>query len=215
MTGEEMYLDHKKKVMIGIIDNYNNRIGNLNWDKFKIDKDHFDLEKTLCTPQICKDCGKCCLRFPCVFSPYDFLDLHDLNYMRNILNTGIICISKNKKWDTLILRPRGIADLEYITSFSINWDIADGTNPCILNSNEGCLLSTAWRPSEGLAYYAKKGKRHKIMYNEEDYVKDYKQFQDVLQILVQEYRDKEIPLDKCCTQENVKIFMKRMSEYSK
>lgn len=115
--------------------------------------------------------------------------------MRKILDTGLICISYAPNQETLVLRPRGRADTDYIVSLSTNENIACGYNPCYL-SEGACLLPVEYRPSEGLLYYPCDHKKqgHKIMYNSNDIEKEYEKYEFTMWSLYQYYSNKKVPL---------------------
>lgn len=152
MSLEEQYLIHKKKELIKLVNIHNNRA--IDIDHFEITSNYSDLdiEKTFCAPSICEGCGNCCKQFPCAFSPNDFLDINNLEYMLNILNTGLVVLAVSYNMKNVYLRPRGLADEKLISTILLDSKIANGDNPCILHTKNGCLLDPQYRPSEGLLY---------------------------------------------------------------
>ena len=67
-------------------------------------------------PEMCKKCKNvCCKRFPCAFSPEEFLDLENTNYMLELLKTGLIILAPINK-NILGIRARGIEDPSKIIS---------------------------------------------------------------------------------------------------
>lgn len=208
MSREEKYLEHKKETLIKLVDIYNEQP--FSTKPFLINHTDFNLEKTFCTPERCKDCGECCETFPCTFSPNDFLDINDLDYMRAILDTGIVCISKISTRNNYVLRVHGYADYPYVVSLTYDSILGNGYNPCLLNSKVGCLLPADYRPSEGLLYYRLENGEHLSMYNKYDFAKDYDSCQEVLEVLYREYRQREISKKMITDEENVKRFLKCM-----
>ena len=94
MTKEDLYLTQKRKGLIEHASPFNGKTfgGTL----FEIKEDSMgalDIEKTFCTPSACHSCGVCCATFPCTFAPSDFLDIYDFEYMKSIIDTGLVCIS--------------------------------------------------------------------------------------------------------------------------
>ena len=211
MTKEEAYIKHKKKNIIRLVNKYNKRASHDN--SFQINENNLDLENTFCNPKRCKGCGECCQKFSCVFSPGDFLNITDLDYMRNILNSGIVCISSTSH-GTLILRPRRKKDDKQIVS------ITTDSYSCLLHSSHGCLLPAAYRPSEGLLYYPSKY-GHIVMYEDEQTEDEYAEYQNILWELFHEYNDQVIPIDIIedesgfvhCTEEDARSLAKRLAGY--
>ena len=212
MTDEKIYLKHKKEALLKLVDAYNNRVPK---DKnFIVNSDDFNIEETFCTPSLCGTCGACCETFPCVFAPTDFLNLKDLEYMRGILNTGILCITKSQN-GTIMLRPRGQGDVSIVSLLSeIDYNYA-GNNRCILRSPTGCILPPEYRPSQGLLHYPLEGYFHKIMYSDCDIERDYKEFEDILTVLYQEYAGKRQNLKQEASEAEVKKFIKSLVNENK
>lgn len=213
MTKEQIYLNHKKEILIKLVDLYNKKHSAKY--QFSINNNDLDIEKTFCTSERCKKCGGCCSKFPCAFSPDDFLDINDLEYMRKILDSGVICITKSHYKKVIILRPRGEGDLGIV---SLESDIEynyHGYNRCLLKSDTGCLLSAEYRPSEGLLYLPLRGLMHQIMYSETDIENDYEAYQESLEILFNEYLSKNISVPNFITKEDVDGFTKSLVGYKK
>jgi len=175
---EQMYFEHKKKIVIEAVQQFKKRWGN---DAFpyELDQNELDLEKLFCNSHICSGCGCCCHEAPCIFSPYDFLDLSDEVYMKRILATGLLCISRlPENEEILVLRPRGRDDGKFIVSMTYNW------NHCILENGEGCMLDAKYRPLQGLLYVPEEdGFSHSIIYPYYIIEEQYREFQEFLKTL--------------------------------
>lgn len=207
MSKEREYLEHKKKTIIEIFNSYNHCKGE--YYKSKFEENDFDITKTFCSSGQCSKCGKCCMRFPCVYSPHDFLDITDLDYMRKILDTGLVSIVSCCKIDgfegDFIIRNRGIFDSEFIAFDNIGKDI---NNPCILHTEKGCMLPDVYRASEGLLYI-REGEKHIVLYDEKKYNSDYLWLgaDDILRVLYNEYKLVKIPKESI-GEEKVNEFIK-------
>ncbi len=216
MTKEEQYIEHKKQNLIRLVDAYNEVAPDDK--KFQIiDRNNLDIEKNFCKPQICRYCGRCCVGFPCAFSPNDFLDITDIDYMKNILDTGLICISNVYKTKTLILRPRGYYDRGIVSFHPII--VPDEDNPCIFRSLncKGCLLPTEYRPSQGLLRippnkvgFMMHASPHINMYVMANYEEDYQPYQEVLNYLVSEYKYTSFPINKISPEEDPQKLIKAL-----
>ena len=160
-------------------------------DKISLDKENV-FEK-LQTTEVCKKCkGYCCTFFPKVFSPSDFLDLNDFEYLKSILDTGLINVQLiDEMW---VLRPRG----KIITNSIISYN--EYYNSCILyDSNIGCMLPVEFRPTGCLLFLIGKSKtktpsceKHINLYSKELYLKDYEKYQNTLKKIYLEYYEKQI-----------------------
>lgn len=210
MNEEKQYLAHKKKTLIDLVNKYNSCY--VDEYKFKIDEENFDI-KDLCHPEYCEGCGKCCKRFPCVYSPNDFLDITDLDYMREILNTGVVTIVKyaNRIFNPLIIRNRGVHDSDYIACEDV-----DCSNTCILHTEKGCMLPDVYRGSNGLLYVKTELGHifgHVALYSEEyyGYLDEYanQKYQKALAQLYLEYSKVIIPKESI-TEEKVNQFVKKI-----
>lgn len=195
MTREEAYIRYKKMGLLEHISSYNEKLSN------QLNLENFDIEKSLCRQSQCQYCGSCCQTFPCVFAPTDFLDIENMDYMRDILNTGLLCLSKVYNGTTTIIRPRGIGDLGIVSFLDEIKYTYDGANPCILHSSSGCLLPSEYRPSQGLLYIPTTYS-HIRMYTDEDIEKEYGAYQEVLFDLFVEYVNRNDIPD--VTEENVR-----------
>lgn len=206
---ENMYLEHKKKIVINIINSFRGKYGYKAFP-FELNQDNFNMQELLCNAKLCSTCGggDCCHTAPCIFSPYDFLDIRDVDYMKNILNTGLICISKSPACgEILVLRPRGREDEKSIVSVTYE------RNPCILENGSGCMLLAQYRPLQGLLYIPRDDNGtilHSIMYSEYKCAYDYRRFQDVLKALADEYYDKSIPVYEDKMDEQVNKLIKSL-----
>ena len=200
MTKEE-YLKYRKKIIIEQVNKYNK---NNYYPQFKMNENNFDIKETFCSPEYCKGCGNCCHNGPCVYSPRDFLDVTSLDYMRRILDTGVVTIVSYNIYTPLIIRNRGRID-----AASIACD--DGYyNPCILHTEKGCMLPEVYRASGGLLFVKNKY-GHIAIYSEEDYLCKYENldYQDSLHKLYEEYKDVIIP-QELITEEKVEQFIKSL-----
>lgn len=197
------YLIYKKENLLRLVANYNKQV--IEDNKFQINEEDFDIRNNFCKPEICNHrsgCFHCCVHFPCKFSPKDFLDITNIDYMRNILNTGLICIGNTSKDSkTLILRPRGYEDKKncIVSLFPFYFSLYDDElNPCVFRGDKGCLLDPEYRPSQGLLLVpVAKGKyieKHFEMYDSYDCEEEYKQYQEYLEILYNEYKEKYLPM---------------------
>lgn len=209
---EKIYLKHKKKNIINLVSQFKEKYGQQAF-LFDLTQNTVNLEEVFCNSKLCSNCGECCSNAPCIFSPYDFLDICDIDYMRNILNTGLICISKSPNDEkTLILRPRGRQDVKSIYSRAYN------RNHCILENGKGCMLPAQYRPCQGLLQVPRDDKGvtlHSIMYPDYKLEHDYIPFQKVLETLIYEYRNNSIPNYEDKMEESVKSFIKSLVRYDK
>lgn len=213
MSLEEQYLIHKKKELIKLVNIHNNRA--LDSDYFEITGDYADLdiEKTFCSSSSCKKCGVCCNQFPCAFAPNDFLDINNSKYMLQILKTGLVVLAISYNRKNIYLRPRGVADEKLISTILLDSTVADGDNPCILHSKNGCLLEPQYRPSEGLLYVLGNHFNHIIMYTEDDYEEEYDKYQESLCKLFYDYGTDSIALNQDLIEETVKQLTKSLCGY--
>lgn len=203
MSKEAEYLEHKKKTIINIIKSYN--IWQDWYSKFEIDEENLDID-AFSYPNYCNGCGACCRHFPCAYSPNDFLDITDLDYMRKILNTGVVTIMYYNNFSPLIIRNRGVYDSNRIACADI-----DTYNSCILHTEGGCMLPPVYRGSNGLLYLRKDDGYHRTIYGEKDfgYLYEYANpfYQESLRKLYEEYRNVVIPTDSI-NEENVNQFIR-------
>lgn len=209
---EKLYFEHKKRNIINLLKQFNERYGS-NTFSFELEENSFNLEELCCKPNLCCDCGQCCSTSPCIFSPYDFLNIGDIDYMKEILNTGLICISvvPNSR-DTLMLRPRGEIDNKTIYS-NIN-----KINPCILKNNNGCMLAPYYRPTQGLLYIPRDDKGcilHSIIYPDYKCEGDYQKFQKELNTLLNIFYNLSLPTFENITETQVNLLTRSLIKYPK
>lgn len=121
--------------------------------------------------------------------------------MRKILNTGVVSIVAYNHAFPLIIRNRGIFDSEYVVC-----DDIDKINPCILHTENGCMLPDVYRASEGLLYLSIDD-YHEVLYSQEDMIHEYYNQRESLRALYNEYKGVKIP-KKSVTEERVKEFIK-------
>ena len=205
MTYEEKYLNLKRDFVLKTI-RLHNKTDNR---QIHIPRKFQTFDDFLSTPEICSKCGgKCCKHFPCLFSPYDFIDVNNIDYMKNILDIGIICIAKSCYDNTLVLRPRGIKDKKKIVSTRLPLD-----NKCILYSETGCMLSSSYRPAEALLYYAQTIDNHIPIYHTSDCTEDWQKYHDSMKILYDYYRLINSPILREPEPKQVKTLTRRIAGY--
>lgn len=208
MTYNEKYILLRKKFILKEITLYNNT-HSLN--KFDINDTNFNIDEVLGTPEICQECdGKCCKYYPCLFSPYDFIDINSIDYMSRIIETGLICIGKSCYDNNLVLRPRGIKDKKKIVNTRLSVD-----NRCILFGPKGCMLTSAFRPAEALLYYAKSVDYHLSIYHTSECVDDWSYYQDILQKLYEKYKNVKTSILYEPTEVDVLKLTKAIAGYKK
>ena len=149
--------------------------------------------KNSCFGEKCKTCkGCCCETYPCTLSPKEFIDINNIDYMKSVLDTGILAIAPmNMSGSYYCIRPRGLKDLDTISTGYIL-----GNNPCILQSTKGCVLDYLTRPSEGLLLIPGKRIECVQLYTESKLVNDWYNYQSLLYDLRKYYKDKEIKKPK-------------------
>ena len=144
----------------------------------------------------CKGC--CCSNCPCGFSPNDFIDINDLDYMKTLLNTGLLAISPlDFSNQTLYIRSRGIKDLDTIVT-----GLICDHNTCLFSTYKGCVLNPYLRPSEGLlllpnevSYDMQLETCHQ-MYTNRLMKLDWSPYQKALKELKSYYKNREIDKPK-------------------
>lgn len=145
---------------------------------------------------ICEDCikcgGACCKSSPCTLSPREFLDIEDLDYMKSILDLGVLSIFPlNIRGDIFAIRARGLKDLDTIvTGYIAGYNY----NECILLGSKGCVLDYTTRPTEGLLLIPKFG-TYDIelqLYDAERTIDEWKACQKAVLELKKYYKDREI-----------------------
>ncbi|MBR2997448.1 MAG: hypothetical protein IKF37_00030 [Bacilli bacterium] len=147
---------------------------------------------------LCKKCGgSCCKNYPCSFSPDDFVDINDFNYMKQILDTGFFVIDsfidyQNKK-NTYFIRCRGSQDKKGIFNFNSPYG-----NECLLLYDTGCIFDFYTRPTAGALLIPKSNKHGMgVCTNEYTYKKqkeDWEKHQDIMLKLIEYYaNNKKMP----------------------
>lgn len=204
---EKNYLEQKKKTILNLVNQFKEEYGNQAFP-WELTKENIKLEKVFCNSKLCSNCGDCCASAPCIFSPSDFLDISDREYMRSILDTGLVCISRSPDDDkTLVLRPRGRQDIRFLYSMTYI------RNHCILENGKGCMLPVQYRPLQGLLQipYDNKGfTSHLVLYPGYQSEQDYKPYQDILKSLIYEYQNRFIPDYEDRLEESVKKLIKSL-----
>lgn len=159
-------------------------------------------KENACYLEGCIRCnGACCRNFPCSFSPDDFIDINNLEYMKKIIDTGYFIIANFPNYHsfnndiTYYIRPRGESDIESFVTSRIPMN-----NECIFHNIDGCMLDFYTRPSEGALLIPKKGYFGLGIcsndYSYEDLVSDWKKYQDVMIELVDYYDKREVKIKK-------------------
>lgn len=152
--------------------------------------------------EACKECygeSCCCYKFPCIFSPDDFYDINNLEYMKKILDTGLICVNNDNNFYTI--RPAGKREIYDEPRYQYN--------TCILYSYmNGCMLEDYLRPTQGLLYMAKKDLFSKCisLYTKEDIYNEYKEYQSILYKLYNYQSNVMIDIEQ--REENIKKLVK-------
>lgn len=157
-----------------------------------------------CINKKCKKCkGACCESFPCTLSPFEFVDIEDINYMKSVLDTGVLTIAPGNIAKTFyLIRPRGEKDTDFIIA-----DYVPNPNDCLLHGKKGCLLDPIARPTEGLLLLPRDKGRNlcECLYSEMKLMEDWFKYQDVLNELRKKYKGVQIPKDNI-NEETIKIY---------
>ncbi len=154
-------------------------------------------EETSTDRELCHKCGgSCCKNYPCVFSPRDFIDIYDSDYMKSILDTGYFVIDTFFRYeaDDIIyyIRPRGVEDDNVVA------DPKKRGKRCILHTDNGCILDFHTRPSGGALLIPNP---MKIVceysccddkYSSSDQYEEWCDYQDVMLELLDYYSDRKI-----------------------
>ena len=154
-------------------------------------------ERNLTNGELCHKCGgKCCRNYPCVFSPEDFIDIYDLDYMKSILDTGYFVIDTFFRYQgediIYYVRPRGVDDDNVVT------DPDKRGRRCILHTDNGCMLDFYTRPSGGALLIPNPNRiiceysRCDAKYSSTDQYEEWCDYQDVMLELLDYYSDKKI-----------------------
>ncbi|MBR4351162.1 MAG: hypothetical protein IKP98_02965 [Bacilli bacterium] len=146
---------------------------------------------------LCSECakckGNCCSNYPCTLSPREFIDINNIEYMKNVLDIGVLAIAPgNILCKYYIIRPRGSKDLDTIVTGYV-----EAPNSCILQGPKGCILDPLFRPTDGLLLMPERHyKEIKCVphYSEFKVMEDWLKYQDVLRELRKIYKDKEIDM---------------------
>ena len=165
---------------------------------------NIDFSKIL-NNESCNKCkGCCCKNCPCGYSPREFTNLNDIDYMKDILDSGILCIDELILPFTkplLSIRIRGRSDNNIFMSNNFNY------NECILLGKNGCRLNKDERPIEGLLLFPKDNAFGLgVCYSMYDYntkIEDWEKYQKSLKKLKEYYINKVVPL-KPVTDEDIK-----------
>lgn len=154
-------------------------------------------------PEICKACGgSCCLRAPCHWSP---MDIDDLSF------EGLKKILKEKKYISVLRMPGCVCDaclrdvkcdnfFYYIlrtrtrgTGIAATATRIKRNDKCILLKPDGCNISFKERPMGARLLIPEKEKRCKHLYDLDDCIYDWKDYQDVLRKVFHYFRIIEMP----------------------
>lgn len=193
MNKEELYIENRKRVIRRRMEIFNKRHP---LAPLTLPENTSGFFECLTNSAVCSGCTeRCCVCFPCKYSPYDFLDLNDLEYMSSILDLGLLCISETNYTKLLIIRPRGLYDSPRIVSMYKDYS-HNMINPCILQNTKGCMLSAYHRPSEGLLYIPITQNEHVDAYTERTLEEEYMPYQYSLKKLYDKYYHIEIPKEK-------------------
>ena len=144
---------------------------------------------------LCSECdkckGDCCTNYPCTMSPREFIDIENINYMKSVLDTGVLTIApSNMGCSFYIIRPRGIKDLDTIVTGYL-----ESPNSCILQGPKGCILNPFFRPTDGLLLIPEENNGSIICephYGDFSIIEDWSKYQNLLKELIKIYRDVEI-----------------------
>lgn len=147
--------------------------------------------------KLCKRCGgSCCKNYPCSFSPYDFIDINNFDYMKRILDTGYFVIDffTDKEKNIFYIRTRGLQD----DGIVINHRSLE--NECVLHKNNKCELDYYSRPTGGaLLIPSRRDLGLPFCYNYYTYkvqLDDWSKFQDIMHEIVSYYQGKNINVPK-------------------
>ena len=152
-------------------------------------------------PEICEECGgRCCLRAPCHWSPRDFKELsfkamkkllEEKQYISIVRFPGDIVESTFKSSKATekyfyILRTRTRkTDIATVSSKKLKGD------PCMLLTQDGCKLSFEERARGARMLIPKVERKCLHLYDMDDCIEEWKEYQDVLRKLFYYFRLKE------------------------
>ena len=154
-------------------------------------------------PWVCKECGgECCNRAPCHYGPDDIEDLSyeglkkllkEKQYISVLRFPGYVCDSCLRSMDysgmyyyILRTRTRG-------TGIAAIARRIDANDKCMLLTPEGCKNSFEERPMGARMLIPDAEKRCKHLYDLDDCIHDWQDYQDVLRKLFRYFRMVEIP----------------------
>lgn len=154
-------------------------------------------------PEVCKECGgSCCLRAPCHWSPKDIEDLSfeglkkllkEKKYISVLRFPGCVCDAclrdvecNNFFYYILRTRTRGTGIAAIATRIKKD-------DKCILLKPDGCNISFDERPMGARLLIPEKEKRCKHLYDLDDCIYDWKDYQDVLRKVFHYFRMVEMP----------------------
>lgn len=154
------------------------------------DAETMDISQDSCQfkEDLCAVCGNCCKNVPCTYSPRDFLDIRDIDYMRRILDTGVVTIVNYNNYYPYVIRNRGVFDSEYVAGS----DNELTGNTCILLVENGCMLKDQYRASQGLLLITSFFDCVSL-YNDYAFRLEYERYNSYLERLFKEYQDVYIP----------------------
>lgn len=152
-------------------------------------------------PEICKECGgKCCISAPCHWSPQD---IEDLSY------DGLKKLLEDKKYISILQMPSEVCecclrevfatgDYYYVlrtrtrgTGIAVIKAEIHRDDPCMLLKPDGCQISFQERPRGARLLIPMKNYKCKSLYDFDDCVYDWEDYQEVLSELFQYFREKE------------------------
>ena len=149
-----------------------------------------------CNNELCSKCkGACCRNFPCSFSPDDFVDINDIEYMKSVLDSGYFIISAFSIYESpsryelvYYIRCRGLMDDNTIVSTRSPYE-----NECIFHNEKGCSLDFYSRPSEG-ALLIPSERRYGLGVCENSYdykkqIEDWRKCRSIMNTLIDYYKD--------------------------
>ena len=153
-------------------------------------------------PEVCKACGGvCCLRAPCHWSPRD---------IENLSFRGLKRLLKEKQYISVLRFPGSVCDsclreLDYDGSYYYilrtrtrgTGIAAIATKPkkddlCMLLKPDGCAISFEERPMGARMLIPEENKKCKHLYDLDDCVYEWKDYQDVLRKLYHYFRITEM-----------------------